>query len=53
MLYIIDTADVEAIRRINEFYPIAGVTTNPSIISREKTASASQSAGITGVSHRA
>ena len=37
MLYIIDTADVEAIRRINEFYPIAGVTTNPSIISREKT----------------
>ena len=37
MLYIIDTADVEAIRHINEFYPIAGVTTNPSIISREKT----------------
>ena len=31
MLYIIDTADLEAIKHINEFYPIDGVTTNPSI----------------------
>lgn len=37
MTYIIDTANLEAIRHINEFYPVDGVTTNPSIISREKT----------------
>ena len=37
MLYIADTADLEAIRHINEFYPLAGVTTNPSIVSREHT----------------
>lgn len=35
MLYIIDTANVDKIRRCNEFFPIAGVTTNPTIISRE------------------
>ncbi len=35
MLYIIDTANVEDIRRLVEFYPIDGVTTNPTIISRE------------------
>lgn len=37
MLYIIDTADLESIKHINEFYPIDGVTTNPSIIAKEKT----------------
>lgn len=37
MIYIIDTADLEAIKHINEFYPIDGVTTNPSIIAKEKT----------------
>ena len=37
MLYIIDTADLEAIKHINEFYPIDGVTTNPSIIAKENT----------------
>ncbi len=37
MLYIIDTADLEAIKHINEFYPVDGVTTNPSIIAKEKT----------------
>jgi len=36
MLYILDTADREAIKHANEFYPLAGVTTNPSIISKEK-----------------
>lgn len=36
MLYIIDTANVDQIRRCNEFFPIAGVTTNPTIISKEK-----------------
>ena len=35
MEYILDTADIEAIRHCNEFYPIDGVTTNPSIISKE------------------
>ncbi len=37
MLYILDTADLSAIRHYNEFYPISGVTTNPSIIAKEKT----------------
>lgn len=37
MLYILDTADLEAIAHCNEFYPLAGVTTNPSIISKEKS----------------
>lgn len=36
MLYIIDTANVNDIRRCNEFYPIDGVTTNPTIIAHEK-----------------
>ena len=36
MIYIIDTADLDAIRHCNEFYPISGVTTNPSIVSKEK-----------------
>ncbi len=27
MLYILDTADIEAIKHCNEFYPLAGVTT--------------------------
>ena len=37
MVYIIDTADLEAIKHINEFYPVDGVTTNPSIIAKENT----------------
>ena len=36
MLYFLDTANVEDIRHCNEFYPLSGVTTNPSIIAREK-----------------
>ena len=32
MIYILDTADLAAIKHCNEFYPLAGVTTNPSII---------------------
>ncbi len=36
MLYILDTADVEKIRRCVYYYPVAGVTTNPTIISKEK-----------------
>lgn len=37
MIYIADTADLDAIRHLNEFYPLAGVTTNPSIIAKAKT----------------
>ena len=35
MIYILDTADIEEIRYCNEFYPVSGVTTNPTIISKE------------------
>lgn len=35
MIYILDTADLEAIKHCNEFYPLSGVTTNPSIIAKE------------------
>ena len=35
MEYYLDTAKIEDIRRANEFYPISGVTTNPSIIAKE------------------
>jgi fructose-6-phosphate aldolase 2 len=37
MIYILDTADLAAIKHCNEFYPISGVTTNPSIIAKAKT----------------
>lgn len=37
MQYIIDTAQLDAIKKCAEFYPIDGVTTNPTIISREHT----------------
>ncbi|PWM47515.1 MAG: fructose-6-phosphate aldolase [Clostridiales bacterium] len=37
MLYIIDSADIEKIKRCVEFFPIDGVTTNPTIISKEHT----------------
>ena len=37
MEYILDTADLAAIKHCNEFYPLVGVTTNPSIIAKENT----------------
>lgn len=37
MIYILDTADLAAIKHCNEFYPLSGVTTNPSIIAKAKT----------------
>lgn len=37
MEYILDTADLKAIAHCNEFYPLTGVTTNPSIIAKENT----------------
>jgi fructose-6-phosphate aldolase 2 len=36
MQYLLDTADVAAIRRLVEFYPLAGVTTNPTLVARAK-----------------
>lgn len=35
MLYMIDSANIEAIRRCVDLYPVAGVTTNPTLVSRE------------------
>ena len=37
MQYLLDTANVEDIKKLYDSYPIDGVTTNPTIISREKT----------------
>ena len=37
MLYLIDTANLDAIKKCCEYYPIAGVTTNPTIVSKENT----------------
>lgn len=37
MKYLIDTANIGEIRHCNEFYPLAGVTTNPTLIAREKS----------------
>ena len=36
MIYILDTGNLDDIRHANEFYPIAGVTTNPSLVAKEK-----------------
>ncbi|NFG28213.1 fructose-6-phosphate aldolase [Clostridium botulinum] len=36
MIYILDTANLQEIKRAYEFYPMEGITTNPSIISKEK-----------------
>jgi len=35
MLYILDTANLEQIKRAFDLYPMSGVTTNPRIISKE------------------
>jgi fructose-6-phosphate aldolase 2 len=36
MLYLLDTADIKSIARAFDLYPMSGVTTNPTIISKEK-----------------
>jgi len=36
MRFLIDSASPEAVKRILEYYPAEGVTTNPTIITREK-----------------
>ena len=36
MLYMLDSANIEEIRKACDVFPLAGVTTNPSIITREK-----------------
>lgn len=35
MIYMLDTADINAIRKAVDLYPVAGVTTNPSIVAKE------------------
>ncbi|MGF1728945.1 fructose-6-phosphate aldolase [Photobacterium kasasachensis] len=35
MIYMLDTANIEAIAKAVDLYPLAGVTTNPSIIAKE------------------
>ncbi|MCF7364117.1 fructose-6-phosphate aldolase [Vibrio sp. A1-b2] len=35
MIYMLDTADLNAIRKAVDLYPLAGVTTNPSIVAKE------------------
>ena len=35
MEYLADTANLEEIKRLEEFYPLSGVTTNPSIVIKE------------------
>ncbi len=35
MLYLLDTADLEEIKRTFDLYPLKGVTTNPTIIAKE------------------
>lgn len=42
MLYMLDTANIDAIRKVMEFYPVDGVTTNPTIIAKEKADFAKQ-----------
>ncbi|SKA78707.1 fructose-6-phosphate aldolase 2 [Caloramator quimbayensis] len=36
MLYLMDTANIEEIKKGFEFYPLSGVTTNPTLITKEK-----------------
>jgi fructose-6-phosphate aldolase 2 len=36
MIYMLDTANIKDIKRACDLYPIAGVTTNPTLIAREK-----------------
>lgn len=37
MLYLVDTANLDAIRHCCKYYPVSGVTTNPTIIAKENT----------------
>lgn len=36
MQYLIDDANIEGIKEITQYYPVVGVTTNPSIIAKNK-----------------
>lgn len=36
MIYMLDTANIESIKRCIDLYPIGGVTTNPTLAAREK-----------------
>ena len=36
MLYLLDSANTEEIKKACDIFPLAGVTTNPTIITKEK-----------------
>lgn len=37
MLYFLDSGHIDDVKYCNEFFPLAGVTTNPSLVAKEKT----------------
>ena len=37
MKYLIDTGNLAQIKHCNEFYPLAGVTTNPTLVAKERS----------------
>lgn len=49
MEYLIDSADLKQIEKLNDIYPIAGVTTNPLILSRCKIDVKSAITGIRAI----
>ena len=36
MEYYVDIADIEAVRAVNDYFPIDGFTTNPNILTRHR-----------------
>ncbi|MDK2810959.1 MAG: hypothetical protein PWR27_1668, partial [Petroclostridium sp.] len=36
MIIMLDTADVQEIKKFTKMYPIDGVTTNPSLVAKQK-----------------
>ena len=49
MLYMLDTANLADIRHCNEYYPLAGVTTNPSIVCAENAEFWALLEGVRGI----
>ncbi len=36
MKYMLDSGNLAEVKHCNEFYPLAGVTTNPTLVAKEK-----------------
>ena len=47
MLYLIDTADLDAIKKCSEYFPVSGVTTNPRLISAPCSTPSAKSSATT------